>query len=495
MRISSLTLWMSLLALALFQCIQLYNLEVTTFAVIKEVYTPPQPQVVSSLPSEAVVASLPQEKDRQKSAEAVVALPAEQKQKSASFTWNSNNTCQIWPAQNYRNPSGLVVTLILTPDEERLKKSIKILCCQSVSSQLIHLLGPQKWDLLLLTAGDHFRSTLSNEYIQECLNLTSTQEESKLWLNLDGSNLTTTRYLWHDSVSVYLSHIHLEFPKYIQEDPSLLNLTIEPPVCNAPKSYIQGTRWYADQMLHLAILQEYNWFIKLDLDLFFGKTVEWDLLHDLQQKQSVFGHTGEMAEWAGRSCTKGIVQAMRDFQAQKQQSSIDYCASDHKLLQVDRDFYYTNFIMGRVDFWTQPLVLELARFLTEYQPGYFHARWTDQVFWGQAMGLLRGLDNVVDYAELRCSVEKNCWRAVFYYGIYGNDSHSKCDNDGYFRHNKNHNLKWNPIPTYTGDLWWSDSEVYETKYKDECKERVTKKQKEVREKEFKEKEQLALVVK
>jgi hypothetical protein len=176
---------------------------------------------------------------------------------------------------------------------------------------------------------------------------------------------------------------------------------------------------------------------------------------------------------------------------------LQYCTTNEPLLEKDRDWFYTNFIIGRVDFWTQPLVLELGAHLSNFQPGFFHYRWTDQVVWPQALGMLVGLwistdstqpqlnPAVVDYTELRCSAETNCWNAVFYNKLYGYDAVNACLNGGYFRHTKNPKLNWkngsstiDQQPWATTKLWKSDRFPYALKYKDECKERIAKKRKE-----------------
>jgi Glycolipid 2-alpha-mannosyltransferase len=493
MKISSLALWIALLALAVFQAFQIYNIELTNLESSVAVFVAKPNAVPSVIP--VIIPSTadpPQhtigfkQEDRHLPAKLYRATVWDAGQKPAETTVKArqkavatelqtqeyhtpftilNTTCQAWPRHSHLKPSGLVVTLILTPDDFNYLRTLRSQICQSIPSQLIHLVGPQQWDMLLVVAGSKFRSVLTNTYLQKCLNLTEVNEGSQQWINLDGSNLNTTRYLWQNSVSVYLAHDSLKYPKYIENEPSILKLKIEPEECDAPKSYIQGTKWYADEMLHLRILQNYHWFIKLDIDLFFGRTVEWDLLHDLQQRESIFAHTAQLPNRSGRSCADGIVKAVQDFMTNK---SINYCASDSKLLKIDRDFYYSNFIIGRVDFWTQPLLLEFSRFLAEYQPGFYHMRWTDQIFWAQAMGLVIGLDNVVDYSELRCSVETNCWTAVSYVKLYGDNSYARCDNNAYFRHNKNPHLQWNPIPTHNGSLWKSDTKIYQTKYKDDC---------------------------
>lgn len=402
-----------------------------------------------------------------------------------SFTYNKTLGCQTWPRQHYSSPKGLVVSLILTPQHDQTALQLQRLVCRSLPSQLTHLLGPQQWDLLLVIVGGRFKEQLSFDYLSDCLNLELRKENpTKTWYNLDGTRLTTTEYRWKDRVSLFLSHLEeLEWPRYIQNDMSILQRQIEPFQCNREKSYIQGTRWYSNELLHLAILQDYQWFIKLDLDIYFVRTVEWNLLHDLQTRNSVFAHTAEYPSDMGNECAVNIVKAMQEFV--KETALLSYCDHDNSLLQMDRDHYYSNFVICRVDFWTQPLVRQLGRFLSEYPAGFFHHRWTDQIFFAQAMGLLAHVNDhaATDYSELRCSIEPNCWYAPFKLQIYGtNRTFERCDNNAYFVHTKSSKFQWNRTVSYTGSLWQSDVDVHPLSYKDECKERISRKQNENMEK-------------
>ena len=54
---------------------------------------------------------------------------------------------------------------------------------------------------------------------------------------------------------------------------------------------------------------------------------------------------------------------------------------------------------------------DFGRFLSEFQPGFFRYRWTDQTFFHFALGLFAGPDFrtfVADYTELRC-FPWSCW--------------------------------------------------------------------------------------
>ena len=258
-------------------------------------------------------------------------------------------------------------------------------------------------------------------------------------------------------------------------------------------------------MLHLTILHDYDYFIKMDLDLYFDRTIPIDLLHDMSMRGAIFGHTAELFQ--PQLCSQEIVHAVGLFVNATQNGPIPPSGSsageeddnnsnsnssgwDHKIctrnvwsLTVDTDLYYTNFILGRVDFWTSPLVRQFGRFLFNYPTGFFRHRWTDQIFWHHAMGLF--IENftttvVADYSEFRCSPEVNCWNAIFFVKLYSTAdtvSYARCDNGGAFRHIKDHNWKWNTTKS-VDTLWRSDTEIYNTSYIHECSAKIQAKRKE-----------------
>ena len=114
------------------------------------------------------------------------------------------------------------------------------------------------------------------------------------------------------------------------------------------------------------------------------------------------------------------------------------CSQGFPQLELDTDRYYTNFIIGRVQFWQSPLILELGRFLSEFQPGFYKYRWTDQIFFHYAMGLFlqNFTDHVLDYTDLRCAPRANCWTSISDVETFGEYSYNRCDNGGHFAHVK-----------------------------------------------------------
>ena len=426
-------------------------------------------------------------------------------------TATSSSECQVWTTpldtKTGSPRTGLVVTLLLTSHEPNYQRIMKSLLCNAIPSQYTHLYEPQGWDFLLVLEQDNDDIDNIAKLLTTCLEATfQKQQQPVVWNNLDGSTLSTMAYSTPHGRTIYVGRTTVSYPKYIQDNPNeYLLRNITPETCNAPKSYIQGTRWYTDELLHLQILQEYDYFIKLDLDIYFEKTMPLALLDDMDHRGAIFAHTAEMGNAFGgdTACSTGILEAIdlyvkhhhhhhvplsanNNNNNNNNNNSTNYFCTTHSwpFLKANTDLYYTNFIIGRVAFWTSPQVLSFGKFLSNYPHGFFWHRWTDQIFWHYAMALFvqdfYTSGAVVDYTEFRCSPEVDCWEAVFFDKLYseeGSPSYCQCTNGGLFLHYKDPTRKWNKTKSVT-TLWRSDTEIWNTSYKADCLNAISRKRKE-----------------
>jgi hypothetical protein len=386
---------------------------------------------------------------------------------SKEVEWNKEG-CQEWPGKLSRSqssvlkepPSGLVVTLALALDEHSKRTGAKwhrYHLCGFVPSQRAHFIEPHGMDQLFLLAG----GLVSVENVTECLNLTvartTTASSTRLWINLDGSNLTTVEYTPPSGIGkIFLAEYEIPYPKYVVAHPEILQQVQQNKnKCKAPPSYIQGTRFYTNEFLHLSILQDYDYWIKMDLDIVFNKTVPFHMLHDMRVRGALFAHTAEYLPNGDRVCGGNISSAVQSFADDMQEKKNEagdtpswlkdrtwsgMCSSGVPAMRQDADRYYTNLIVGSTRFFQSEAVLEFARFLTEVQPGFHYFRWTDQAFFHFALGLFLGPDYrifVADYTALRCFAVRNCWESG-----YWRENMDRCQNEGYFLHTKS--------------FWWAD---------------------------------------
>jgi hypothetical protein len=66
-------------------------------------------------------------------------------------------------------------------------------------------------------------------------------------------------------------------------------------------------------MLNLAILKEYDYFLKIDTDVVFVESFPFHLLQDMAMKNAVFGHTAEYHLRGSKTCAMKINAAMVNF--------------------------------------------------------------------------------------------------------------------------------------------------------------------------------------
>jgi hypothetical protein len=342
-------------------------------------------------------------------------------------------------------PTGLVVT-VLSFDEHnpQLWNSI----CTLFPSQLTLFIVPHQLDVFLLLYGNHKNTNIERDLV-DCMQLQpSLSHANTTWHNSDGSVLTTRNYYattviagtrYKTTVKIAIQP-DMDMPTYITRETTNLTLYLQdhpivPPMCKAPIEYMQGTRWYTNQLLHLQLLEKYDYWIKLDPDIVFVDPLPLNLLYDMQRRGAVFAHTGEYPVGAPTSCSEGIGRAVEAYL-----HTTASCAIPNQKLP-DRDRYYTNLIIGRVDVFQSEGVRNFGRWLSEYPEGFFRHRWTDQIFFHAALQLYVWdyPKFVVDYTDFRCAPVRDCWMTSLDLKEYAQSD--VCQNKGSFVHTK-HSLHW-----------------------------------------------------
>ena len=238
-------------------------------------------------------------------------------------------------------------------------------------------------------------------------------------------------------------------------------------MCNAPLEYIQGTRWYTGQLLHLEILKDYEYFVKLDPDIVFIEPLPFNILQDMRRRRAIFGHTGEYPPGVPTPCSNGINVAIHQY---IHEDGIKTCTIPLQPIP-DADRYYSNFIVGRVDFFASKGVQSLGRWLSDYPLGFFKYRWTDQFFWHVAMQLYvwEYTDRIVDYTDLRCFPIRDCWMTSLDLKLF--EDKDICENGGIFvhtKHAKHWAHRWNRYHAIPPPYDLTSQELYQQNYNHDC---------------------------
>lgn len=273
------------------------------------------------------------------------------------------------------------------------------LLCEKLPTQQAYFYEPQNIDLLLLID----MGNVTHARVADCLELKpfpSEHDNVRTWNNLDGTNLTTFEYRTKRGRSrVYLAPYVMPYPDYIRNDEAKATEPMEG--CNRgtfAQDYVQGTRYYTHPALNLDILKNYDYFLKVDLDIEFDKSriLDMDLLHDMKMRGALLGHTGEFLPNGLSACCTNIQNFMHYFVENTTKpwaAAVNWtgsCSAGIDSFEREADQYYTNFVILSVPFFQSEHVRHFGREMNEYYPGFFRYGWSDQLFFHKAMGLFLG---------------------------------------------------------------------------------------------------------
>jgi hypothetical protein len=319
---------------------------------------------------------------------------------------NNNHTFAMLNDESQAPPTGIAVTLAKRKNHGG--KNLLDLLCQKVPTQQAYFYEPQGIDLLILIDIDG----VSYQQVADCLDLSRSPQEALNWNNFDGSVLTAYEYFSKTGRGrVFLAPFAMQYPEYIQRNQSRLHETMEG--CDRGKDfedYVQGTRYYSNDVLNLRIIQNYEYLLKVDLDVEFSDNIlPFHILHDMKLRGAIFGHTGEFLPKGFGGCTKNsnlvvdsFVQMASISREKENHNGTDKpawarnaswkgpCSAGVDAFERGKDQYYTNVIFMSVDFFQSEHVRAYGKWMNEFYPGYFRYGWTDQLFFQKAMGLFLG---------------------------------------------------------------------------------------------------------
>jgi len=226
---------------------------------------------------------------------------------------------------------------------------------------------------------------------------------------------------FHEKVAIRLHPVRLRFPPYIEQNRSLLQDPSWmrcgcPPICpqkRATVDYVQGTRWYTYDIFLEPLVLEYSFWIKMDVDIWMFRPIEFNIVDTMVSQGALFAHTGYI--YNGEGCSREL---HLDIDRYLRKNNITALSSNEKWWQQDDNVYYSNFVVSSVGFHTHPGPLQLAKYLNEVPTGFFKYRWTDQSLFHKVFGVSLGPHEnmfLVDWSNLRCQKKVFRPNAVFYH--------------------------------------------------------------------------------
>ena len=226
----------------------------------------------------------------------------------------------------------------------------------------------------------------------------------------------------HDAnIKIRLKYSPLRLPPYIRHEPELLNDPTWmrcgcPPVCPLKRStvqYIQGTRWYTYDLMREPMLQYYHYWMKLDVDIWFYRPPQFNMVDRMAATGAIFAHTGK--KYNGAGCSANLHKALLAY---AKNHSITIASANSSWWRSDDDTYYSNFVVSDVEFHLEERYLNLAKYLNNYREGFFKHRWTDQSLFHKVFGMFFGPkeeDFGLDWSELRCLKKGRSPKAIFWH--------------------------------------------------------------------------------
>lgn len=171
--------------------------------------------------------------------------------------------------------------------------------------------------------------------------------------------------------------------------------------------YVEGNAWYTYQLFreHAQFLQKYNFFLKIDYDVYFFKPMFAIIIQAFFRKKNVFIHGGMAYH---ERCAKNARQISNEYlkkhnmTAKTLQTKAVNSKGKKFMIEIpsSSDLYYGNFVGGVITFFGSDEVLRYAEYLL-LRGNYFKTRWTDQVYWHNALGIhLSNFDQRVESLEI-----------------------------------------------------------------------------------------------
>jgi len=157
--------------------------------------------------------------------------------------------------------------------------------------------------------------------------------------------------------------------------------------------YVEGNAWYTYQLFldHKLFLKRYNFFLKIDYDIFFFKPMYQKIKEAFMDENILFLHGGTLYN---EKCSKRAREVSNSYlKIHNQTSKTTIIRAENSkgaifTIQIpsSSDLYYGNFIGGKLGFFSSAHVLRYAKYMFIHGE-YFKTRWTDQAYWHNALGI------------------------------------------------------------------------------------------------------------
>lgn len=171
--------------------------------------------------------------------------------------------------------------------------------------------------------------------------------------------------------------------------------------------YVIGTKSFVLQVLTLEVLEYFDFFAKVDVDVFVVQPV--DIAAAMRRANAHWLHTFDVDSAKSPQCTGTLAEHLKPYLAGAGCSVTDAPAAHELAATPARAWptFYSNFVAGWLGLWTSPQVLQYAQYWWAW-PGGWRFRWTDQEFWAAALSVTGSWPRVLNLSGWRDSRFVHC---------------------------------------------------------------------------------------
>jgi hypothetical protein len=181
------------------------------------------------------------------------------------------------------------------------------------------------------------------------------------------------------NVDILLQPMNLHLPSYFLQNPTA-------PTCHRNRKWSLSYALYSGavfsyHLIHLPLLNKFDYFLKVDTDIKFLKTMPFDIGEYLAARNCLIGHSriAHSTDCEDESLT-GVLQATKALKLSPPKSTgYRWCNQNFADVKPSVMFYGNFAAFSTHNLLLHPHVQSISRYLYEdFQDGYYSHRWGDQ---------------------------------------------------------------------------------------------------------------------
>lgn len=196
------------------------------------------------------------------------------------------------------------------------------------------------------------------------------------------------------NTTIIIQGMNIELPSYIKVMPSLLDKS-DWGICDTLKwslpYVLYSGAFFTHHLLFSPIIHQYDFFIKMDLDIKWINKLSTNIFLDMKTKNCIFFHS--KTENCCLDCQSSNYEAMLSYGLIH---NIIPKGINSKWLK-NGTYFYGNFVGGWVGMFSSKQNLHFSNYLYQsWWHGYFKHRWGDQATWPIMLALWNDIDDLND---------------------------------------------------------------------------------------------------